>query len=326
MKKYISTLWALALLAASTGTTYACYVQGYVLCVSGAPVSGVSINITGTDSCGDPINTTVATDATGYYNLGFQACPGSGSFTACLDTSTLPPGATLESADCVSFSIEVPTNDTVTVNFGVNCEASGCAPVQSCITSGFNGTSISTADSIWFNANFSAKGIPSTGATVVFNSSTVTIDGTTYTVPGGTINFSTSVTCATTFFDGTQWQTTVPVSGSDEILLSAFTFSPTTNLKAANVTWCGDFSASTPGVSISWKWGAAVYTCLGGVDYNSVLVKPTHSDTCDYNNGDHAGTPENATLKHCVTGGARGGGGSNFTGSWSGTDSADLCP
>ena len=35
-------------------------------------------------------------------------------------------------------------------------------------------------------------------------------------------------------------------------------------------------------------------------------------------------TPESAALKKSVTGGARGGGGSNFTGSWSGT--ASLCP
>jgi hypothetical protein len=36
-----------------------------------------------------------------------------------------------------------------------------------------------------------------------------------------------------------------------------------------------------------------------------------------YNNSDQAGTPEN--FKQFVIGGARGGGGSNYTGSYSGT-------
>jgi len=54
-------------------------------------------------------------------------------------------------------------------------------------------------------------------------------------------------------------------------------------------------------------------------------VKPTHQNACNVNNGDHAGTPENPAYQQCVTGGATGGGGSNFTGSWSGTVSASPC-
>lgn len=69
---------------------------------------------------------------------------------------------------------------------------------------------------------------------------------------------------------------------------------------------------------MSWKWGAAVYSQFGS-DYNALDVKPAHKGACDYNNSDHAGTPEN--FKPYVIGGARGGGGSNFTGGWSGTAS-----
>ena len=55
-------------------------------------------------------------------------------------------------------------------------------------------------------------------------------------------------------------------------------------------------------------------------------LKPTHTNACNVNNGDHAGTPEAKAFQQCVTGGARGGGGSNFTGSWSGTVSTgQLC-
>jgi hypothetical protein len=93
------------------------------------------------------------------------------------------------------------------------------------------------------------------------------------------------------------------------------------------VTWSGIYSSNVPGVSLSWQWGAAVYTCLPqppGV-YNLLNIKPTHQNACNVNNGDHAGTPQNPAFRQCVTGGARGGGGSNFTGSWSGTVSTKPC-
>jgi hypothetical protein len=55
-------------------------------------------------------------------------------------------------------------------------------------------------------------------------------------------------------------------------------------------------------------------------DLNGIGVKPIDGGQMNpYNNSDHAGTPEN--FKSFVTGGARGGGGSNFTGSYSGTAS-----
>jgi hypothetical protein len=118
--------------------------------------------------------------------------------------------------------------------------------------------------------------------------------------------------------------TTVPLIGSDEILLSALGIKAPANLKAATVIWSGDFSSDTTSVSVSWKWGAAVYTKdMTQAQYNNLGVKSTHTKACLYNNSDHAGTPENA--KAYVIGGARGGGGSNWTGSWSGTASGKLC-
>jgi len=86
-----------------------------------------------------------------------------------------------------------------------------------------------------------------------------------------------------------------------------------------------------PGVSVKWKWGAAVYSTFSA-DYNALAVKATHQNACGITNGDHAGTPEGTDtssgepFKKFVIGGARGGGGSNFTGSWSGTTAVQLCP
>jgi hypothetical protein len=56
-----------------------------------------------------------------------------------------------------------------------------------------------------------------------------------------------------------------------------------------------------------------------------VGAKPVDANNLSiYHNSDHAGTPEN--FKNCVTGGARGGGGSNWTGSYSATRGGTLCP
>ena len=114
--------------------------------------------------------------------------------------------------------------------------------------------------------------------------------------------------------------TTVPASFADDVFLSGLAFHvPAGGLPAGEkVTWHGTISGSAP-FSMQWKWGAAVYTSFD--DYNSIGVKPVHSTSLDsYPNGDQAGTPENK--KSNVIGGARGGGGSNWTGSWSSTASA----
>jgi hypothetical protein len=85
------------------------------------------------------------------------------------------------------------------------------------------------------------------------------------------------------------------------------------------VTWQGTFGSNPPGLSVQWQWAAAVYTKFS-TDYNSLGVKPVDDNQASaYKNSDHAGTPEN--FKAYVTGGATGGGGANYTGSYSGTAS-----
>jgi hypothetical protein len=92
-----------------------------------------------------------------------------------------------------------------------------------------------------------------------------------------------------------------------------------------NVTWSGLFFTDTPGIELQWKWGAAVYTLFApDPGYSAVGIKPVDGSAQNpYPNSDRAGTPEN--FKPYVTGGARGGGGSNYTGSYSGTE-AVTCP
>jgi hypothetical protein len=126
--------------------------------------------------------------------------------------------------------------------------------------------------------------------------------------------------------------TTVPLAGSDEIFLTsaAFVVPASFGRVQGPVTWLGTFTSTTPGISVAWKWGAAVYKTFSS-DYNALGVKPTHTHACLYNNSDHAGTPEGVDpgsgqrFKDFVVGGARGGGGSNWTGSWSGTVGVSVC-
>ncbi len=230
----------------------------------------------------------------------------------------------------------------------INCTTPPPPPCTATSTnsSNFNGTPISAGDYIWFNANFSASGIPSSGVTVTLTKSTISFSagGTNYNlmVPNAQITFSPSATCTSTSFDTmtNTWITTVPISGDDEIFLTGLAWPVPSGGLAGGVqpvAWEGTFSTDTPGISMNWKWGAAVYSTFT-TDYNALAIKPAHNNACGLSNGDHAGTPEgvnnsNQPWKQFVVGGARGGGGSNWTGSWSGTlnvtplcESSLVCP
>jgi hypothetical protein len=121
--------------------------------------------------------------------------------------------------------------------------------------------------------------------------------------------------------------TTVPLTFDKNVFLAGLSFPvPVGGLPGgiSPVTWSGNFASDRAGVSLSWKWAAAVYTSFS-TDYALLGVKPVDGNQANpYPNSDHAGTPEN--FKSFVTGGARGGGGSNYTGSYSGTASVGACP
>ena len=207
--------------------------------------------------------------------------------------------------------------------------------------SNFNGTPIKPGNYIWFNANFTASGIPSSGATISFTNSTISLTADqayTISAPNAQVTFDPNAVCASTTFDSASntWNTTVPLAGSDEVFLSGVAFPVPAGFSLVDgrvhgaVVWQGSFTSNTAGLTVAWKWGAAVYSTFT-TDYNALGVKPTHTRSCLYQNSDHAGTPEGVdpgsgqTFKSFVVGGARGGGGSNWTGSWSGTQGVSVC-
>jgi PKD repeat protein len=153
---------------------------------------------------------------------------------------------------------------------------------------------------------------------------TFTANGTKYTIPAPDTNitFNPSATSATATFDSTnnRWQITRPPSTSDNTLLSAVQFAvPQGGLPGGitNVTWQLNLSTDTAGIGVKWKWAAAVYTSFSA-NYSALGVKPVDDQKISqYQNTDHAGTPQN--YKSYVTGGATGSGGTNYVGLYSGT-------
>jgi hypothetical protein len=228
-------------------------------------------------------------------------------------------------------AITVGSQCSVTVSCGTNNMPPPSCPVTT-ITSDFNGTAIPAGYFIWFNQIVNVSGRGSNPATVHFTNASIkfTANNVAYNlpVPEGLIVFSASATRATTTFDTTnnRWVTTVPVGYNGNVFVAGLPFQvPAGGFPGGikQVTWSGIFSSDTPTLSYSWKWAAAAYIQFSS-NNNALGVKPVDGDKLNpYANSDHAGTPEN--YKSFVTGGARGGGGSNFTGSYSGTASAS-CP
>jgi hypothetical protein len=77
----------------------------------------------------------------------------------------------------------------------------------------------------------------------------------------------------------------------------------------------------------NWQWSAAVFTYWPVTDANrpdtgnnGAQIQPYHGGSGGY----HAGTPLNTTVQQSLIQGPRGGGGANFTGSWSATASASC--
>jgi hypothetical protein len=199
-------------------------------------------------------------------------------------------------------------------------------------TDTFEANRIKAGNTIWFDANFSVKGMPKTGGVITFTSSKIVNleTGSSFadSAPNAQITFSPTATCTTTTFSTmtNTWMTTVPVKGDDEIFLTGIPV-PSADLQGgARVSWEGTFdTGGISGLTIDWKWGAAVYTNFS-TDLNALMVKPGHRTACGERNADHAGTPEgysnqNEQWKRFVITGATGYGDANATGAWSEIDS-----
>ena len=126
MKKSV-LLAALSVLVwmVSYTTAYAWDVSGHILCPTGVPYNNVTVNVTGTSTCDASFTgSTTTTDSGGSYFIRLPDC--GGSFRVCVDTTTLPPGATVSGNTCVDFELTVFPNDRRTVDWEVSSEQ--CQP------------------------------------------------------------------------------------------------------------------------------------------------------------------------------------------------------
>jgi hypothetical protein len=159
--------------------------------------------------------------------------------------------------------------------------------------------------------------------TIFFTGQTVTSASFTTALPDSSVTFDPVAMTATTTYANGVWTTRVPSSGlaGNDFLSGGRYLVPSSGLPGGikPVTWNGVISTNAPTVKINWKWGAAIYTTFTS-DPSQLGVKPVDDNKASqYQNSDHAGTLEN--YKSFVIGGATGGGGSNYTGGWSGTAS-----
>jgi hypothetical protein len=198
------------------------------------------------------------------------------------------------------------------------CSTAQATPVNSSISANFNGTAIPGGQYIWFNSVLSTTGtVPSGPFTVDITNATIsfTANSKQYTlaVPDAAVTFNSTTGPSTSFANNT-W-TTLDTTHNNNAFLSGLAFQvPSGGLPGGiqNVTWSANFAASVTGLNLNWKWAAAVYTTLPS-NYNSFGVVPVDGS-------DHAGTPANEK-GNLGNGGATGGSGSNYTGSYSGTTS-----
>lgn len=294
--------------------------------LTATPASSTQINLSWTPSTASGLQSYVISRGTSSGSLSLLANPGP-TTTSYLDTTASPSTTyyyVVQAAD--AYTTSAPSNEASATTYATTPPY--CPTQASTIAANFNGTAIGSGDYLWFTSVLKPSGLGSNPVTIFVRNSAITFtaNGTNYSVPvpDANIVFSPSTTTATTSFNASSdlWQTTVPSSGlAGNTLLDPTEFLPSGGLPGGikNVTWTAGFATDTSGVTLNWQWSTAVYTSFSN-NYKSLGVKPVDDNKASqYQNSDHAGTPEN--YKSYVTGGAMGGGGSNYTGSNSGTAS-----
>jgi hypothetical protein len=114
------------------------------------------------------------------------------------------------------------------------------------------------------------------------------------------------------------WTTTInPNNISDEnFIVGAAIPVDTTIAGGGQATIQFTTQSDDASLSFSWQWSAAAYT-LWPMNWNQAMIQPYHGN--GPTGSQHADTPDNTQVQKSLIQGPRGGGGSNFTGSWSAT-------
>jgi hypothetical protein len=175
---------------------------------------------------------------------------------------------------------------------------------------------------VWINVHINSAGnvLSGTTTTLDFTQVTLVVNGVSYALPNGTINFVPGYTGApsTVVNSDGSWTTTVSSTQSGNIFIVGQAIPVTASLEASSGSTLSFYTNSNDSaLQFQWQWGAAVYTYWPG---NAAAMIETVQA-----NGLQSGAPTNTAVQQSLIQGPRGGGGSNFTGSWSGTGQGN-CP
>ena len=182
-------------------------------------------------------------------------------------------------------------------------------------------------DIVWINMHIGTpSGVPTNVVTTVqFTGVSFVLNGVTYGLPDGFLIFDPSApaipstTYNPAFAPNGSWTTTLnPSNLSDEIFFDGQAVPVDSNITGggtANITYTTESTDND--LAFSWQWSAAVYTYWPGNNQANILAY--------HGGGLHAGTPQNPQVQQSLIQGPRGGGGSNYTGSWSATGNG-ACP
>lgn len=205
-----------------------------------------------------------------------------------------------------------------------------CAVVTN--SQNFNGTAIARGSWIWFSSVTSFPGNNGDVRAEMRDSKITFSDGTKRIKIGGpSMRISLAGSTVKLRFKSLglfsrkgMWRLSAPVNTAGNDLLDTVAYRATRGLSGGiqNVTWSAKFYSKSAVKSMHWQWGAAVYTRFSK-SYKRLGVKPLDDNHYPPYNSDPAGTPER--YKQFVTGGATGGGGSNYTGGLSGTVNITPC-
>ena len=296
------------------------------------PIPVLSSNLSATATSGSAFSYTATSTTTGTVfawsraavtGISNPATSGTGNISETLvNTTTSPVNVTyvytLTAAGCINTQ-----NLVVTVNPAstINCVINGN------IASNFTSTSIPAGRYIWFSSVIDRGSFIGVSGTVTFTVTnariTFTANSQTYTlnVPNSRIRFDAAVTSASTQFLNGMWETAVPRSYTSYVFMGGLAYQVPSSLPGniSNVRWTATISIDKAGVRPTWKWAAAVYTSFAA--HAGLNIKPKNGSTQNpYPNNNNAGTPEN--FKSFVVSGAKGSGGTNYTGSYSSTSTA----
>jgi hypothetical protein len=296
-------------------------------------IAGVAVTVC--QLCDGTDNKITITNLTGSYSLfvpggptaigvliptGAQASP-----VVAGGNAGIPNGAGYSVARVVS------TFDTAATNFGFftpsapSCTIPATGEIIS--STSWNTFKIPPGQTpvVWVHAQFKPTGVPTTAARMIqFTGVAFVLNGTSYPMPSGTVIFdpaapwtSTTTFAASAGAAGT-WTTTInPNNISDENFFVGAAIPVDMQITGGGqATIRFTTETNDAGLSLSWQWSAAVYTYWPS-DWNLALIQPYHGN--GPTGSQHADTPDNVSVQKSLIQGPRGGGGSNFTGSWSAT-------